>query len=154
MPYRKFSAILSLVVSIGFFAAMVALIFVGPRLFELYINYRASAIDVQKFGELMKVYKRALYPCIAVGLPAAYCVVRLLINIIKDRPFAKENVTYIRIIAWGCIAVGIITLVAAFYFLPFVFVAIAAGFGGIMVHAMKNVMQSAVEIKEENDLTI
>ena len=55
MPYRKFSAILSLVVSIGFFAAMVALIFVGPRLFELYINYLEGWFDMNKNDVYNKV---------------------------------------------------------------------------------------------------
>ena len=40
------------------------------------------------------------------------------------------------------------------FYLPFCFIAVAAGFVGLMLRIVKNVMQSAVEIREENELTI
>ena len=38
--------------------------------------------------------------------------------------------------------------------MPFMFVAAAGGFTGMLLRVLKNVMQSAVELREENDLTI
>ena len=38
--------------------------------------------------------------------------------------------------------------------MPFMFVALAGGFVGMLLRVLKNVMQSAVELREENDLTI
>ena len=38
--------------------------------------------------------------------------------------------------------------------IPFLMVAVAAGFVGLMLRVVKNVMQAAVEIREENELTI
>jgi hypothetical protein len=40
------------------------------------------------------------------------------------------------------------------FYIPFLFVAIAAAFVGLMLRVVKNVMQNAVEISEENELTI
>ena len=154
MPYRKISAVTSLVVSILVAVSLAALIFVGPGLFGLYLTYRTAAVDTGAYGELMRVFRFTLYPCITIGFCAIYCLIRLLLNVIGDKPFLAVNVTYLRVIAWCCIAVAAICAAASFFFLPFIFAAIASGFVGLMLHVVKNVMHSAAELKEDSDLTI
>ena len=49
---------------------------------------------------------------------------------------------------------ALITLIGGCIYIPFMVVAVAAAFMGLMLRVVKNVMQNAVEIKAENELTI
>ncbi|MBR2937453.1 MAG: DUF2975 domain-containing protein [Oscillospiraceae bacterium] len=51
-------------------------------------------------------------------------------------------------------AVSAITLFAGILYIPYLFVSVAAGFVGLMLRVVKNVMENAVQLKEENELTI
>jgi hypothetical protein len=68
--------------------------------------------------------------------------------------FIPPNVKYLRRISWCCIVVSLITLAAGVLYIPYVFVSVAAGFMGLMLRVVKNVMENAVQLKEENELTI
>ena len=81
-------------------------------------------------------------------------IVKLLFNIKKDKIFIAANTKYLRRISWCCFAVAFITLVGGIFYIPFSCIAIAAAFVGLMLRVVKNVMQNAVEIKTENELTI
>lgn len=78
----------------------------------------------------------------------------LLKNIGRDEVFTKSNVNLLRYISWCCFAGAIITFASGFYYVPWFFVAAAAGFVGLIVRVVKNVIAKAVIIKEENDLTV
>ena len=47
-----------------------------------------------------------------------------------------------------------ICVVSCAYYIPFFFVAIAAGFVGLIVRVIKNVFAEAIALKDENDFTI
>ena len=81
-------------------------------------------------------------------------LLKLLFNIKKGDIFITANVKYLRRISWCCFAVAAITFVGGIFYVPFGFIAIAAAFVGLMLRVVKNVMQNAVEIKTENELTI
>ena len=68
--------------------------------------------------------------------------------------FINQKATLLRAVSWCCFAISLITFVGAFFYMPFGFIALAGGFVGMMLRVLKNVMQSAVELREENDLTI
>ena len=79
---------------------------------------------------------------------------RLLLNIGGVYIFVNENVRSLRRISWCCFAVALITGLGGVQYIPFLFIAIAAAFMGLLLRIVKNVMQSAVIIKTENELTI
>ena len=81
-------------------------------------------------------------------------LLRLLFNIKKDEIFINANVKYLRLISWCCFVVAIITFVGGVFYVPFLLIAVAAAFVGLMLRIVKNIMQNAVEINEENELTI
>ncbi|MBQ6708146.1 MAG: DUF2975 domain-containing protein [Clostridia bacterium] len=83
-----------------------------------------------------------------------YSLLRLLFNIKKDGIFIPPNTQYLRRISWCCFAVAVITFIGGLFYIPFLFISVAAAFVGLMLRVVKNVMQSAVEIKAENELTI
>ena len=49
---------------------------------------------------------------------------------------------------------AVITLVCGMQYIPYLFIAVAAAFVGLMLRVVKNVMENAVELKAENELTI
>lgn len=91
------------------------------------------------------------------SLPAAallWNLLGLLRRIEKDRVFIPENVNHLRRISWSCfLGAGIGALSAAYYF-PWIFLAIAAAFMGLIVRVVKNVVAKAVELQNEVDYTV
>ena len=93
----------------------------------------------------------------AVSVPAWLCLYalwRLLKNIKNGRVFIPDNVRYLRIVSWCCTAAAVLCLASAAYYLPFIFVAIAAAFMSLIVRIVKNVFHEAIGMKSELDLTI
>ena len=78
----------------------------------------------------------------------------ILRNLLKDKVFLKENVRRIRIIQWCCFAVSLICLPAALFYYPLIFLVVIMGFLSLVVAVVCRVMDEAVAIREENDLTI
>jgi len=79
----------------------------------------------------------------------------LLRNIRKELVFFRKNVRYLRIISWCCFAVAVIMLCGwPFISYVLIFVAAAAAFFGLLMRVVKNVIDAACEIKDENDFTI
>ena len=54
----------------------------------------------------------------------------------------------------SCVGAGAVCLVSCLYYLPFIAVAIAAGFMALIVRIVKNIFQQAIDMKAELDLTI
>lgn len=79
---------------------------------------------------------------------------RLLNNISKSELFTKQNTKLMRWISWCCFIGAAICGISSLYYLPWFIVCVSAGFMGIIVRIVKNLVQEAVSLKEENDFTI
>ena len=124
-------------------------------------------------------YLVPFYISVPFGYAALVCLDRLLINIKKGIVFDNQNVKYLRLLSWLCFSVCIITLMFAgiviirlcldsagvitvkgmtifeWYYSVLAFcVSVAELFVGIVVRVIKNIFDSAIKIKEENELTI
>lgn len=91
------------------------------------------------------------------SVPAAillFSLYRLLHRIELGQVFIAINVEYLRRISWSCFSGAIICFASTTYYFPWVFVAIAAAFMGLIVRVIKNVIAQAVELKNESELTI
>lgn len=153
MRNNKRSVLLSLIACGAAALAMAALILFGPRLFHLYFaEYRH--ITAERLSALASVMGICVYSGSVLGLAALAMLIRMLLNIYGDRVFVKQNVALLRMIAWCCFAVSAIAIYGGFTYPPFFFVAAAAAFVGVILRVVKNVMQGAVKLREENDLTI
>ncbi|WP_206458343.1 DUF2975 domain-containing protein [Anaerovorax sp. IOR16] len=95
-----------------------------------------------------------IYACCIPALIALYCLNRVLSNIKKDRIFIDKNVQDLRAISWCCFVVAGILLLSGYYYLLFLIVAAAAAFFGLILRVVKNVIEKAVILKQENELTI
>ena len=101
------------------------------------------------------------------GYVALICLDKLLINVKREMVFNEKNVKLLRIISWACFYAGLVGVVLFIIlcikvpFLPITIfplavlaLAIAEMFMGLVVRVVKNVFEAAIEIKEENELTI
>ena len=151
----KKSVKLSIAVCYTLAAVLAMLIFAGPWVFELYMTaYRGFSASGEALKMLKTVFGFCFYPSAVFAAVIIYSLLRLLHNIKADKIFIGANASYLRNVSWCCFAIGAITFVGGFFYMPFMFVALAGGFVGMLLRVLKNVMQSAVEIREENDLTI
>ncbi len=152
---RKRSVKLSLIVCFCVCVALTAGLFAGPWMVRIWFqSYRGWGENTAALDRMLTLFKVCFYPCAVFAYVTLYSLIRLLLNIKKDVIFVTANVKYLRRISWCCVVVSLITLVAGMFYVPYLFVCIAAGFVGLMLRVVKNVMENAVQIKEENELTI
>jgi len=95
-----------------------------------------------------------LYLCSIFAWIALFNLLKLLGRIGAGEVFISSNVKSMRIISWCCVAVAAVCLVSGIVYLPFILVAMAAGFMALIVRIVKNAFQQAVEMKDELDLTV
>ena len=149
------SVVLSIAACFIFAVILTLLVFLGPWAVRIWFTeFRGMKANSPVTQHLCTVFSLCFYPCAPFGFLTLYSLLRLLFNIKGEEIFTLQNVKYLRRISWSCIAVAGITLVGGMYYLPFLFVTVAAAFVGLMLRVVKNVMQSAAELKAENELTI
>lgn len=152
---RKRSVSLSIVVCFIFTAILTLGLFLGPfAVTKWLVAYRGFTAGLSALKSILTIFCACYYPCSVFAYITLYSLLKLLFNIKKDEIFIVQNTKYLRRISWCCFAVAFITFVGGIFYIPFIFIAIAAAFVGLMLRIVKNVMQSAVEIKAENELTI
>ena len=125
-----------------------ALIFAMPTLVKWYDEFRTL-----QPGRPMAILI-CFYCCVPAVLYALWCMDRLLLSILDGLVFTQNNVSYVRRIRWCCAAVSLVCFPAALAYPPLIFLAVIMGFLALVVSVAKNVLAAAVEIREENDLTI
>jgi hypothetical protein len=151
----KKSTTLSIIVCFVFLFVLTIAMFLSPYGVRLWLTiYRGFNPNGQALQDLLTLFKWCFYPSSVFAYITLYSLIKLLFNIKAQQIFIVKNVTYLRVISWCCFAVALITLIGGCIYIPFMVVAVAAAFVGLMLRVVKNVMQRAVEIKAENELTI
>ena len=129
-------------------AVMVLLCFF---LYDLLVWYRALRdLPWQVCGAILVGF----YLCTPAVMYALWCIEKLLRNILKSDVFVEANVRCIRRLRWCCAWVSLVCLVAGILYPPLLFLAVIMAFLALVVSVVKNVMAAAVELREENDLTV
>ncbi len=154
MKKRHIAASVSLAICGASCLLLLAWLFTFPRFFNwFYLTYHGLAENPYTLGVQRRVIG-AFYGCAPFAAASLYCLIRLLLNILKDNVFIGKNVTYIRLVAWFCYAVAVITLVTGVRYFPLLIITFAMGIVGTLLLVMKDLFRTAVELKEENELTI
>jgi len=122
--------------------------FTAPTMVKSYVEYTA------KNSEIIFSLLVTIYICSVPALIALICLDRLLVNIKKGEVFIEKNIRLLRWISWCCFAVSIILVISGFYYILFLMIAVAAAFFGLILRVVKNVIEQAMIIKNENDYTI
>lgn len=95
-----------------------------------------------------------LYISAFLAIFALWQIKLLLDRFAKQKVFVIENAVCFRKIAWCCFGVAAVWLGLCFWRLTAFFVAFTAAFAGLLLRVMKNMLEAAVELREENDYTI
>lgn len=95
-----------------------------------------------------------LYACNVPGFVLIFCMDKLLRNLRQRIVFDSRNVRLLGIVSICCFIACAVCLVgcARIFFLGFV--ALAAGFVGLIVRIVKNVFSAAIDMRSELDLTV
>ena len=128
---------------------MAALLFILPPMLDWYAKIRPLTQESAKMAILI-----GFYCCALAVFPALWNLDVLLRNILRREIFIRRNVTAIRHVRWYCLAVSAICLPASFFYQPLIFMVIIMFFLALILSVLGEVMAAAVEIREENDLTV
>ena len=155
MIHSKTSAILSLVICIASSVLLVVLAVTFPFFIRwLYFSYHALQLNTAAAERIFAAVIPAFYICVPIAAAALYMLIRLLFNVLHAQVFIPRNVLYLRLVSWCCYAVALVTLIFGFSYFPLLFITFIMAVVGTLLRVVKNVMQTAVELREENDLTI
>lgn len=152
---RKVSLIVTLVLAIVAGGAMV--------FFAIYMpTYLKKLMDVLVAGgahEAFNVYEQVLLyvsAYLALVLAAAWLVLvfMLLRLVFRKQIFTKTAVALLRGISWCLLFIGVIFCAVSFATLISLLIGFVSLFFALCIRVIKNVLEEAVAIKEENDLTV
>lgn len=140
----KKSVYLTLGLTILLLIIMVVLTFTLPAVLS---SMEGSYIGATKL--LIPLYTSSL-----PGFIAVFSLLKLLLNILKEKVFVKENVTLLSILSYCCLFVGVVYFFLSRGFISMLLLSFAALFFGLILAVIKNVFKKAVLLREENDYTV
>ena len=127
---------------------LLILIFTLPMLLDWYCQFR-TLLPIERTA-----ITAAFYCCAVVISIALWNMDALLCNIRRGQVFILENVRRIRTVQWCCGGTALICVPATVCYYPLVFMVVVMSFLCLVVSVVCRVMDAAVTIREENDLTI
>lgn len=139
---------ITLWVNRGVAVALAVLLFALPSILDWYTGFRFLS------NAERNIITVAFYCCVVVIGWALWNLDSLLSAILVRQVFVRKNVRAVRHIQWCCGLVALITVATCFAYLPLVFLAVIMGFLCLVVSVVASVMDAAVTLREENDLTI
>ena len=149
MKHYETSARITLWAGRGVSALVLLLLPLFPMLINIY-HLQFRALSSAERIAIIAVF----YACAPAVLWALRSMEFLLRNILKAELFIEDNVNHIRSIRWCCLAVSLLCLTAAAGFPSLLFASAVMVFLCLVVTVVGQVMASAVELREENDLTV
>lgn len=137
----------SLIITAVFATALILLTFTGP----FTVRFLCEQFHRERLTEFLIA---VTYAAIPAGWCAIYCLFKLLLNIRKNIVFDTCNVRLLNFLSLLCIYVGILSAFATVKFAVFAIISLSALFVGLIVRVVRAIISTAIEIKEENDMTI
>ncbi len=128
--------------------ALTVLPFLLPAILDWYAGFRYLTIIERRTVAVSFIC------CAVVILWALWNMDSMLRSILSGDVFTRKNVRSLRHVQWCCAIVAVLCVVATFAYLPLVFLSVIMGFLFLTICVVSNVMDAAVAIREENDLTI
>ena len=142
-------------IAVGVFSALlVALVFGALPLTQFLLRIIDAPIARGQQALAVTLFLLTEYASV---LPAGLLLFELnglLQRIGNGAVFEPRNETALRRISWYCIIEAVICVASALYYLPFLLVAVAAGFMALIVRVIKNVFAEAIVLKTEQEFTI
>ena len=149
MNWSKDKSVLLSQVCVAVFAALLLALDAGCwRLARWYALWRLPS---ERYGVFLAA---TVWLCSVFAWVTLVKLWQLLGNLRRGEVFVRCNVAHLRAVSWCCACVSILCLGSCLYYMPFIFVAAAAGFMALIVRIVKNVFQQACAMQSELDLTI
>lgn len=95
-----------------------------------------------------------IYLCSVFGWLLLHRLWGLLKSMKMGQVFTEENVRRLRWVSWCCAGAAAVCLLGCTFYLPLLFLAMAAGFMALIVRIVKNVFRQAGSMKAELDFTV
>ena len=127
---------------------LTVLAFSLPKLLSWYQGFRPLGLH----GAAAVFF--GFYLCLIPVVLALLRIETLLKNILSGDVFIHGNVKLIRSVRSCCLIVAVICVLAGLFYQPLLFLSVIMGFLCLIVSVVMNVIAAAVEIREENDLTV
>ena len=118
-------------------------------------------------GDIITMYYFTLLASVPAGAVALVCLDRLMNNLKNKIVFDTGNVKKLKTLGWCCFYASIVTLFAfvitsircdsvigVYLYSPLFIIGIGEVFVGLVVRVVMHTFENAIEIKDENDLTI
>lgn len=146
----KKSVVLSYIVCVLLILIILSACILAPFFISDFFGFLNIKENIIKHNTFMG----CLYPCSVFGIITVLSLMKMLKRIYNGNPFCKANVRSLKLISVCCFLVAIVMLIGSFFCRTFIFIAAAAGFFGLILRVVKNVIHAAVKLREENDLTV
>ena len=146
---KKLSVKISLAFSAVFFAALAAACFMFP----VFVRHLYAAEAVVSLPERWIILVLG-YSALLAAAVADVLLALLLKRVDKGLVFTGMTAALVRRVSWCCFFVGLVFAALGFIYLLSWAVCLAAVLLGFCLRVVKNVIEEAIEIKSENDLTV
>ncbi len=143
------SVVLSQACVIAFAAILLLVMIFAPALVSWLLDFSRADLRGTEAYFFVTIYSGSM-PAILL----LYSLFGLLRGLAAEEVFRQKNVEHLRRISWSCFGGSVICLLSTFYYLPWLAVAVAAGFMGLIVRVLKNVVERAVALQDEVDCTV
>ena len=127
-----------------------SLLFALPGLTLWYCGLLGFTPPMRDFWAVMICF----YCCTVAIFAALWNMEKLLHNLLGAQVFTRANVRRVRNIQWCCGIVTLISVVASFFAWCMLVIVAIMGFLTLVVGVVASVLDAAVALQEENDLTI
>ena len=152
---KNTSLVISTALSVVFFFICIAGLFFLPFLTDMLINTPDNIGDRGSISEAGRIFVHVTAYCVVLTFILADV---LLFGILKrvsgQMVFTPQTVALIRGVSYSCFLLCVLFLLLGIYFQLSFIVAFLAAFLGICLRVVKNVIEEATVIKNENDLTV
>ncbi len=152
---KQASVSLSLAIAVLFFIVCIAGLFILPSLTEMLINIPdniGNRDNITEIGRLIILF--SAYCIVLTFIAADLLLFSILIRVKNGKVFSSLTVAFIRGVSWCCFLLCLFFGALGIYFQLSLLVAFLAVFLGICLRVVKNVIEEATEIKQENELTV
>jgi len=146
------SVTLSLAVTYLAGACLLALMVFMPGLMNQWYSsyYAIYDIGIHPAGLLLLLF----YACCPAGIAAIVSLLKLLHNIRRGEVFTRRNVKLLRLLSWCFVFTALVSVYATYFYYPCALILAAAAFLAVILRVVKNVMEQATIMREEQELTI
>ena len=152
---KKLSTVISMILTVVLVGALIFLTYWLPDVVNSMINTVDNLGDRTAMTASQRLFVLIdAYVMVAVAYVAVALLFFLLREVLREQVFSRSAVRLLSAISWCCFFEGVLFLLLVVWFQLAFGIAVAAFFLGLCLRVVKNVIEEATRIKDENDLTI